>query len=179
MYRRSYYRGRAGKYSNETIAVNAQSTADLDSGESMTEEPITIVPATSVYGNRKAKNFTLRFTAKNTDDTIIGVLAYVPEGTTMSAPTVTGINQSLYEPNQNVIASFIIPPSCRRNLDGSIAEDNSSSPVVVSTRLARNLNTGDAIQLALITPNGMHAGDGTQGVEPAIVCGTINYSIKY
>ena len=179
MYRRSYYRGRSSKYSNETICVNAQVTEDKDGGVPLTANPLTIVPATDVLGNRKVKNFTLKFTAQFTDDPIIGILAYVPEGTNMSVPLVTGPNQSLYEPNQNVIATFIIPPTCVRGQDAIVTSATSPSTVVVSNRLARNLNTGDSIQLCLITPNGLTAGDGTQNDPPAEICGTINYSVKY
>lgn len=179
MYRKSYYRGRVGKYSNETMCVNAQVNTNIDAGTPLTDSPITIVPSTNVLGNRKVKNFTLKFTAQFTDDPIIGVLAYVPEGTTMSTPLVTGSTQSLYEPNQNVIATFLIPPTCVRGTNGEITSAQSPSTVVVSNRLARNLNTGDCIQLCLITPNGITAGDGTQSDPPATICGTVNYSIKY
>ena len=59
MYRRNYYRGRTGKYSNETMCVNAQVRADTDGGEPLTANPVVIVPATDVLGNRKVKNFTI------------------------------------------------------------------------------------------------------------------------
>lgn len=179
MYRRYNYRGRVGKYSNETVCTNVGVRATKDGGQPLTDNPIVIVPSTNVLGNRKVKNFTLKFTAHLTDDPVIGVLAYVPEGTQMSTPTVTGPIQSLYEPNQNVIATFIIPPTCVRNGDGSIGTDESAQTVVVSNRLARNLNTGDSIQLCLTSPNGIVAGDGTNNDPPAVICGTVNYSIKY
>lgn len=179
MYRRYNYRGRSGKYSNETICINAQVTSDKDGGRPLTDAPIIVVPSTTVLGNRKVKNFTLKFTANFTDDVIIGVIAYVPEGTQMSTPTVTGPMQSLYEPNQNVIATFVIPPTCVRQADGSVSAASVPAPIVISNRLARNLNTGDSIQLALISPNGITAGDGTGTSPPATVCGTVNYSIKY
>lgn len=179
MYRRYAYRGRVGKYSNETVCTNIGVTDTKDGGAPLTDNPITIVPATTVLGNRKVKNFTLKFTAHLTDDPVIGVLAYVPEGTTMNRPTVTGPIQSLYEPNQNVIATFIIPPTCIRGQNATVSSSESPQTVTVSTRLARNLNTGDSIQLCLVSPNGIVAGDGTADNPPAVICGTVNYSIKY
>ena len=184
MYRRNnYYRPRAAKYSNETVCFNAQVTADTDGGQPLTANPIIIVPATNVLGNRKVKNFTLKVTSDLNDDPIIGVLAYVPEGTDMSQPLVTGTMQSLYEPNQNVIATFVIPPNCVRNANQTLGAASNAQSITVTTKLARNLNTGDSIQLALVTPNGLTAGDGTpiegQNRPPCVICGTINFSIKY
>lgn len=182
MFRRSYYPRRYGKYSNETMCFNAQVTSTKDGGQSLTgENPIVIVPATTVLGNRKVKNFSIKVTANLNDDSIIGVLAYVPEGTEMSIPLVTGPVQSLYEPNQNVIATFVIPPNCTRLSNGTLGTASAPTQIVVSNRLARNLNTGDSIQLFLISPNGITAGTGTEDppVPECTICGTVNYSIKY
>lgn len=179
MYRRSYYRGGRNKYSNETVCFNAQITDSVDGGQALTQNPIEIVPSTSVLGNRKVKNFTVKVTANLNDDVIIGVLAYVPEGTDMSRPLVTGPIQSLYEPNQNVIATFVIPPNCTRKADHTLGTAGAPTQIVVSNRLARNLNTGDKICLGLISPNGLTAGDGTDEIPPCTICGTVNYSIKY
>ena len=179
MYRRSYYNRRGGKYSNETICFNTQITQSVDGGIPFTQDPIVVVPATHVLGNRKVKNFTIKVTANLNDDVIIGVLAYVPEGTTMSSPLVTGDVQSLYEPNQNVIATFVIPPNCTRGSDGALGTASAPTQIVVSNRLARNLNTGDTICLSLISPNGITAGDGTGDSPPCTVIGTVNYAIKY
>lgn len=179
MFRRSYYPRRGGKYSNETVCFNAQVTDSVDAGTPLTTNPITIVPATTVLGNRKVKNFTIKVTANLNDDAIIGVLAYVPEGTDMSKPLVTGDVQSLYEPNQNVIATFVIPPNCTRNANAELGTASAPTQITVSNRLARNLNTGDCIQLALVSPNGITAGDGTGTAPECVICGTVNYSIKY
>ena len=167
MYRRSYYTTSSAKYSNETMCVNHQLKLDILPGDLMTDSPIIIVPATTVLGNRTVKNFTLKFNALHTDDSIIGILAYVPQGTTMSFPSFTETVQSLYEPNQNVIDTFIIPPTCRRDAQGVVLTEIASAPIVLSNTLSRDLNTGDSIQLALVTPNGLHAGDGQDGNEPA------------
>ena len=126
MYRRSYYRGRSQKYSNETIAFNTQLTADKDGGvlfpvtrlpDASNYNGLPIVTSTPIMGTRKVKNFTIKVTALNNDDTIYGALVYVPENTSANAPQVTGPYQSLYEPNQNVIATFVIPPCCNRDVD--------------------------------------------------------------
>lgn len=179
MFRRSYYSRRGGKYSNETVCFNAEVTDSVDAGVPLTTNPIVIVPSTDVLGNRKVKNFTIKVTANLNDDPIIGVLAYVPEGTGMSRPLVSGPVQSLYEPNQNVIATFVIPPNCTRGSDGSLGTASAPTQITVSNRLARNLNTGDSIQLCLLSPNGITAGDGTGVAPECVICGTINYSIKY
>lgn len=179
MYRRSYYTKRGGKYSNETMCFNAQVTSNVDGGVPFSEDPIVLVPATNVMGNRKVKNFTVKVTANFNDDVIIGVLAYVPEGTTMSKPLVSGDIQSLYEPNQNVIATFVIPPNCVRSPNGDLTSASAPTQIVVSNRLARNLNTGDTICLCLISPNGLTAGDGSGTAPPCTICGTVNYAIKY
>lgn len=184
MYRRSYYRGRSAKYSNETISFNTQLTESQDGGVPFpeTELPdeskyagIPIVTATPILGTRKVKNFTIKVTAQNNDDAIFGLLVYVPENTNPSIPGVTGPYQSLYEPNQNVIASFVIPPQCLRNDQGDITLSGSPTQIVVSNKLARNLSSGDSIALVFSSPNGITANN----EQPMIISGTVNYSIKF
>ena len=179
MYRRSYYTRRSGKYSNETVCFNATVTSNVNAGTALTTNPIPIVPATTVLGNRKVKNFTIKVTSNLNDAPIIGVLSYIPEGTLMNTPLVTGPNQSLYEPNQNVIATFVIPPNCTRNADGSLGSFGAPTQIVVSNRLARNLASGDSLQLALVCPTLLTAGDGTGDTPECNIVGTVNYSIKY
>ena len=189
MRRYSYrgYRGRTSKYSNETIAFNTQLTTSVDGNDNFPErydemDPtkllsrgLLIVPATDILGNRKVKNFTIRITANGNDDQIFGALVYVPEGTVTSALQVAGPFQSLYEPNQNVITSFIIPPNANRSQDLSVISLTAPTQIVVSSRLARNLNTGDCIVLVFASPNGVSA---TQD-EPVVISGTVNFAIKY
>ena len=184
--RRRYY-NRSLKYSNETIAFNTQVTQPIVGGASWPAvnpgiqdyNGVMIVPPTNVLGNRKVKNFTLKVSAQYNDDFIFGVLVYVPEGTLASSLTCAGSNQSLYEPNQNVIASFMIPPCCERDAQGAVTVIDTSTTLTVSNKLARNLSTGDSIVLFLSCPNGITAGDGTQGVMPCNVSGTVNYAIRY
>lgn len=186
-YRRYPYTARKQKYSNETIAFNTQLTATNDGNDSFPEnwsedEPprllsrgLLIVPATNILGNRKVKNFTLKLTANGNDDQIFGALVYVPEGTMTSELQVGGAFQSLYEPNQNVICTFIIPPNTLRNNDETIAQQTAPTQIVVSNRLARNLNTGDCIALVFASPNGITATED----QPCVISGTCNFAIKY
>ena len=196
MYRKRYYpvptvyknfNYRTSKYSNETIAFNVGLTDDTDGGQNFPETidgedhkfGIVVVPATSVMGNRKVKNFTLKVTANNNDDTIFGALVYVPEGTAVSKLLVTGDIQSIYEPNQNVISTFVIPPNCVRDVDKTLKFQSAPTQITVSNRLARNLNTGDCIVLIFASPNGIVCGDGTNGAEPCVISGSLNFAIKY
>lgn len=188
MYRKtkSYFRGKYSKYSNETIAFNTQVTEDLDGNVSfpvntdpdsgaLLSRGILIVPATNILGNRKVKNFTLKLTANGNDDQIFGALVYVPEGTMTSPLQVGGASQSMYEPNQNVICTFIIPPNAFRDSDSSITQQSAPTQIVVSNRLARNLNTGDCVALVFAAPNGLAA----TNEEPVVISGTCNFAIKY
>lgn len=183
---RSYrpYRAKYAKYSNETVAFNAGLTADLDGNLSFPEESgeggvtsrgLLIVPPTNVLGNRKVKNFTIKITANGNDDQIFAALVYVPEGTLASPLQVGGPVQSMYEPNQNVICTFIIPPNCTRDANSAITDSSAPTQIVVSTRLARNLNTGDSVVLVFSTPNGLSC----TNEEPLTVSGTCNFAIKY
>lgn len=178
----SYYRrssrirsGRA-KYSSETTCFNTQIEANVaagttfpinNEGQANEYKGFVIVPATNVYGTRKVKNFTIRITAHNNDTALVGALVYVPEGTKASDMSTTNPTQSLYAPQQNVISSFIVP---------SQAADNDSDTVVnISSRLARNLSSGDSIILILCTAYSMEA----SAEEPVTVMGTVNYAIKF
>lgn len=187
---RSYYgyryTPRSAKYSNETISFNCNVTAEIDANYSFpaaTEtEPqgVKIVAPTNVFGNRKVKNFTIKITANGNDDQIFGALVYVPEGTTASRVMVGGNSQSIYEPNQNVISTFVIPPNVFRDGDGKITQMSAPTQITVSSKLARNLNTGDYIAIVFSTPNGLTAGDGIgANPEPVLISGLVNYAIKF
>lgn len=191
MYRRPYYRARSAKYSNETIAFNTQVTQELDGGVPFptTEMPsiqnpsaaptdvpgLVVLPAAGVQGNRKVKNFTIKVTANRNDDQIFGALVYVPEGTSAQNLLVTGPTQSMYEPNQNVITTFIIPPNCERDAEGVVTQISAPTQITVSSRLARNLSMGDYLVLVFSTPNGLTATENA----PVVISGTINYAIKF
>lgn len=105
-----------------------------------------LVSSTGIGGMRKTKNFTLTISVENFDQPLLFALVYVPQGTVPSIMNVGGdVNRedpnnefitsvSLYEPNQNVILTGVIPAG-------------QTAPVVKSTRMARNLNSGDSIYL--------------------------------
>lgn len=114
------------KYSAETFSSN------IDVGEGVTDQgDITLVSAISQQGMRKAKNFTLRVLT-NAGLPFIWALVYVPQGTSAQPLQTPGAQAgSLYEPNQNVIMSGFARSAAPQE--------------TYRSRLARNLNSGDAI----------------------------------
>ena len=169
MLRRSPYR-RGAKYSNETTLVNLEIDGVVPEHSSFPYDSQTqkygmdIINPTIVLGNRKVKNFTLKFTAVNFSGPIIGCLVYVPEGTNVNSLTMGSVANKMYEPNQNVICNFVIP-----------ASDSSNATCVVTSRLARNLNSNDRICLICGLPVGTDPGQSGK----AYLTGTVNFSIKY
>lgn len=176
--RRGYYRGyRRGysrsvkpvKYSNETY--NSNFTYLYDDSTPSTKY-VTLIDAISQTGMRKVKNFTISITqspvydsneaVKNTS-AFVYALIYLPDGVSATALNVgSGQNSvSLYEPNQNVIMS------------GVCSSDNGQ--LRLSTRLARNLNSGDKI-LLLFRPANSATGDNGDYVNVSTIC---NYSISF
>ena len=179
------YKPRSAKYSNETVSFNVDLTDDVAQNTNFPHEQghpagIPIVAPTNVFGNRKVKNFTIKVTANGNDDQIFGALVYVPEGTQPSDMQVGGPAQSMYEPNQNVITTFVIPPNSFRNANGNIQMMSAPTQIVVNSKLARNLNTGDMIMMILSSPNGLVAGTGVDdNPEPVNISGIVNYAIKF
>lgn len=198
-YRRRYLGRGGGKYSNETITFSlGQDEAVTSAGDTWPtdENPeagdipkgILVVPATNLMGNRKVKNFTIKVTAQNIDTAVYGALVYVPEGTTPSNLGTNSQYKSLYEPNQNVIAQFVIPPNCNRTTTTPHYLINVQAPSIinVNNRLARNLSSGDMIVLLFSNSGPLHGGDGTHVNEttgltdaPAQIYGSVNYAIRY
>lgn len=158
--RRRRYGG--AKYSFETTNINA-----IVNATNTQQTVYTIVPEVTSYGKRKVKNFTISLCADNTDTPLLCCLVYVPQGTQASAintaantSTQTGeLVASMYEPNQNVITSFVIN-----------AKD--TNVTLRKSFLARNLDSGDKIQL-IIKNYVVTQDDNIQ------VLGTISYAIKY
>lgn len=197
-YRRSYRRG-GGKYSNETVTFSLGQDEDVTAagstwptddspGEGDIPKGILVVPATNLMGNRKVKNFTIKVTGQNLNTAIYGALVYVPEGTTPSNLGTNSQYKSLYEPNQNVITQFVIPPNCNRTTTTPHYLINVQSPQIinVTNRLARNLSSGDMIVLLFSNSGPLYAGDGTHvnsttGLTdaPAEIYGSVNYAIRY
>ena len=138
-------RGKAYKrisYSNETTSFNtttvitAGATPNFPSfGEGASNMGLVLVAPVTNQGKRKCKNFTLSISTKGNSVPLVGVLVYVPEGTNPSTLLIGNASQSgasLYEPNQNVIMQGFLD-------DAQVYR--------FKTRLARNLNSGDTIQL--------------------------------
>lgn len=138
-YRRKSYRItrplKAVKYSSETYAgaANAQFLANG-------LYKSTAIPQTDVLGTRKCKNFTLTICTKSNETIpMYFALVFVPQGTNASNLNI-GTNfaddalvpTSYYEPNQNVIMQGFV---------------DAAQVYRFKTRLARNLNSGDTIQL--------------------------------
>lgn len=142
------------KYSNET--VNFTSQISLDSGSNLSAS---LISSTNVQGMRKAKNFTLKM-IYNGPYPLLWVLVYVPEGTSVSALSIGQPGQvaSTYEPSQNVIMSGYLTP-------------NGAQSQVFRTRLARNLNSGDSIQIVFCNPY--------EEIANAPIGISLNYAITY
>lgn len=131
--KRSYSRRqvRPVKYSNETYTIASSITMG---GELPSTLNIPIIPTTDVQGVRKVKNFELSFNYSQLACPLIFAIVYVPQGTIpqeLKMGTASG-PVSLYEPNQNVVLTGILPI-------------NSNSITKFKTRLARNLNSGDSL----------------------------------
>lgn len=151
-YSRSY---KVQKYSNETY--NFVGSDQL----SANGNAIPLVAPIESQGMRKCKNFTLTIACSaQITVPLIYALVYVPQGTQASRLNVgeNGAVVSLYEPNQNVILSGILSYS-------------QEVPITKYSRLARNLNSGDSIQLIVRAVNG-------EAVSLDIAA-TLNYAISY
>jgi hypothetical protein len=159
--RRNSARG-GQKFSSETDLHLNQLPQGLPGGGEQTVWHA-VVPNSTLYGMRKAKNFDIQIDLLDPGDELENnfvewALVYVPEGMVPGNIALRfghNINQfeSMYEPNQHLIASGIISgtePSVRK-----------FSP------LARNLNSGDQIIMvisqwntavaATAAPIGVHA----------------------
>lgn len=154
------------KYSNETSGASIN--WEIPAGEAQGINMAMITPA-NIQGVRKCKNFELSLSGSEWGGEgalggvpILWALVYVPQGTTPSALNLAaqGAVASIYEPSQNVIISGIWP-------------DNLQANYKVKTRLARNLNSGDAIYLVMRT-----AVNQPQGVGKSFIV-TLNYAIAY
>lgn len=165
-YRRRYY-GRKSKYSNETFQETGVFTNQnlVNTGDFYQTPWLTVVPFTNVGGVRKVKNFSVRLgICGNTNDGgLINIpytylLVYVPEKQNPGAvQTETG---TLYEPNQNVIISGV----------GVTGQEVKSF-----NRLARNLNSGDSIQMIIV----FNVGGTLEGGDTIRVNLQTNYAITY
>lgn len=128
------------KYSCEHTTFSETLAADADNARKISKG---LVAELATGGMRKAKNFTFDIvcTAENSVMPVTFALVYVPEGQgEPSLETTTSSPASLYEPNQNVIISGIVSTDGQKNR--------------FTTKLARNLNQGDQIGVAILAPPG-------------------------
>lgn len=137
------------KYSSETTTVSGTLTSASEYGDQI---HCAIVAPSSAQGIRKVKNFTCRLISANGQAPtqadpnpgptipLYFALVYVPQGTSVQTLTIGTPDgpASLYEPNQNVILSGILLG------DGQTL-------ITTKSRLARNLNSGDSIELVIRT----------------------------
>lgn len=141
-------------------------------------QAVIAVSSTPVQGLRKAKNFTLRLQYQYRGQfqdpgyaLVYWALVYVPQNQEASSIDLAGSQVvgdkaaapvSMYEPNQNVIMSGILTPD---------------QPVQTNrTRLARNLNSGDSIQLVYCW---LANGNPDGYVVQRAVSANLNYAITY
>jgi hypothetical protein len=127
------------RYSNET--VSGATGGAIQAGTTVHEIVIQGIPS---QGVRKIKNPTLRLAMSVPDPPfpILWALVYVPEGFPDTSLKLDdgagGIPPSLFEPNQNLIMSGVMPST------------GSSDPITDRSRRARNLNSGDSDRKSVV-----------------------------
>ena len=131
---------RREKYSVEQTAAQVVVPAAGAGGPG--QSGIVVVPATTVQGMRKVKHITVSLAQPGPTTTgptsVYWVLAYVPQGTGVGTVHV-GAGTDMYEPNQFVMNAGV--------------SDFDAGPVRITTRVSRNLNSGDQIALILCNPS--------------------------
>ena len=148
-YRRPYKRARYGKRLKYSVQNKAFSLL-LNQGAATSQ---VVVPATALEGMRKVKHLQVNLTTSVDSVHIWWALVYVPQGTEAGELNVTSGIAEMYEPNQYVMNCGIVDPS--------------AGPIRFSSPIARNLNSGDAIQLCLVS-------DADTNIN---VNGTVRYAI--
>ena len=128
----TFYRGSRNKYSVEQTGGNVITN---ESGTAL----IGIVRPSDTEGMRKVKNITINLAASASTSATVGnmfyALVYVPAGTVPSSINWSTTGAPFYEPNQFVITCGVF--------------DSDSGPNRIFVPLARNLNSGDSVQLIL------------------------------
>ena len=146
-YKRRYYHGNRDKYSVEQTFFNTS----LTSGQTTA---IDVVPAAAIQGMRKVKHITITAASATTvTDGVLWCLFYLPAGYAAPAFNVT-TGSPLIEPNQ-----YVMNCGCF---------DHDAGPFRVTSRLSRNLNSGDRIVLLLRPLNTSAASEITGIVRYAI-----------
>lgn len=87
----------------------------------------------TLAGTRKAKNFTITMVCDQ-DVPVMWAIVYKPEGVDVKGLNATGTGNSIYEPNQNVVATGVYTKGQQNRW---------------TSRMARNLSSGDSIVLLL------------------------------
>lgn len=149
------------RYASETVSYRAQ----FPQNNQINNYVITLIDPDNSQGLRKVKNLTFTIhldTQAFTKPFLVAwAIVFVPQGQSAGNILMGSSDQkvsSIYEPNQNVImSSFMDPNRVSR----------------YRTRLARNLNSGDSIQLVVQTRSYETSSD-------SIFCDfMLNYAICY
>lgn len=153
MPRRRYYKRHVNrdKYSIEQTLINTPSSSQWPlfqaQGSLAATRQITydILPSTELQGMRKAKHFTLTFTATEDVQPYYYALVFVPAGYNAQRVNLPNAGTALpaYDANQFVISQGVL--------------DFSGGPLRIRTNLSRNLNSEDSIALILATYDGVDA----------------------
>ena len=176
MYRRRRGFLKRSKYSNETVVLSG--SVQIAGGENkvfpvynvegQTKTGTVLVAPADLQGTRKVKNMLLTINSSGNSQPIVGCVVYLPAGTSPSS-IETGASYlagSMYEPNQNVIMQFVLPPNLNNSIDNVLR---------VKTRLARNLDSGDKL-LLVCKYIGVNSRSDTDNVN---IAGTFNYAVSY
>jgi len=123
------------KYSVEQTGLNfTLPTGDPVNG--LFQQGVLIVPSSSTQGMRKVKHLTVNLAVAGSYD-VFWALVFVPEGYNPNAlfPAGSVNGNPMYEPNQYVMNCGICDPD--------------SGPARFSSRISRNLNSGDRLYLII------------------------------
>lgn len=148
--KRVYYKRRSTRhYSVEskffTVALQQGTTSSVD-----------VVPAITSEGKRKVAHLTISGSWGGSAQGILWALMYIPQGVSVPAFNLNN-GGSILEPNQYVMSTGTF--------------DADAGPMRISSRLTRNLNSGDKVVL-LLTPL-------STGSAPGTINGIVRYAISY
>ena len=140
MARRSFSRKgvKRARFSVENVGVNITTPEELTN--LLHQTGTVIVPSTDVEGTRTVKHLTISLSTSTTSTGNADVwwaLVFVPEGYSPNPlfQGSTNLRGSMYEPNQFVMGCGYIDPE--------------AGPIRITSRVARNLQSGDSIALVI------------------------------
>jgi len=131
------------KYRIPALAISTQSNrlvlalrSRLLTLNGLYQQGVLIVPSVSTQGMRKVKHLTVNLAVNGATD-IFWALVFVPEGYNPNAlfPAGTVNGSAMYEPNQYVMNCGVVDPN--------------AGPTRFSSRISRNLNSGDRLYLVI------------------------------